>query len=78
MVGGMYGRGGMHGRGWGRTWQERRPLQWTVRIMLECIFVKRYGNGGVDGTYTKPYGLFTHTINVTGTGTGNMRNGLIY
>ena len=39
--------GVMHGRGcaWpgacmvdvGRTWQERRPLQWAVRILLECI-----------------------------------------
>ena len=27
--------GGMHDRG--RAWQEKRQLQWTVRILLECI-----------------------------------------
>ena len=42
---GMHGRGhawqtacvagGVHGRG--HAWQERWPLQWTVRILLECI-----------------------------------------
>ena len=44
--------GGMHGKGgcgvgvlskgyawWGHTWQERWSLQWTVRILLECILV---------------------------------------
>ena len=30
--------GGMHGRE-GRGWQERRPLQRTVRILLKCILV---------------------------------------
>ena len=30
--------GGMHGgRGWVCAWQERRPLQRTVRILLECF-----------------------------------------
>ena len=29
--------GGVHGRGC--AWQERRPLQRTVRILLECILV---------------------------------------
>ena len=38
-------RGGVHawwGCAWqgGRAWQERRPLQRTVRILLECILVK--------------------------------------
>ena len=42
MAGGMCGRrvcmeGGMHGRG--HAWQERRPLQRTVRILLKCILV---------------------------------------
>ena len=32
----MCGRG-MHGRG--HAWQERRPLQRTLRILLECILV---------------------------------------
>ena len=33
--------GGMHGRGvvGGHAWQERRPLQQTVSILLECILV---------------------------------------
>ena len=35
-VGGVHG-GGMHGVG--HAWQERRPLQWTVRILSECILV---------------------------------------
>ena len=30
-------QGGMH---WGHAWQERQPLQWTVRILLECILVQ--------------------------------------
>ena len=30
--------GGMHSRG-GHAWQERRPLQWMVHILLECILV---------------------------------------
>ena len=44
---GMCGRGmcgaDMFGRGmWGKghAWQETRPLQRTVRILLECILVK--------------------------------------
>ena len=52
VTGGMHGRwhawqgpcmvGGMHGRGheWqGYEWQERRPLQGTVRILVGCILV---------------------------------------
>ena len=40
--------GGVHDRGhvWqgacmagGHAWQERWPLQWTVRILLECILL---------------------------------------
>ena len=30
-------KGDVHGRG--RAWQERRPLQRTVSILLECILV---------------------------------------
>ena len=42
MAGGMCGRGvcmagGVHGRG--HVWQEKRPLQWAVCVLLECIFV---------------------------------------
>ena len=43
--GGMCGKEGVHGKGGacmgggGHVWQERRPLQWTVRILLECILV---------------------------------------
>ena len=37
VAGGVCGRGGMHGRG--RVWQERRPLQQTVCILLECILI---------------------------------------
>ena len=33
------GGGDMHGRGGMHTWQERLPLQRTVRILLECILV---------------------------------------
>ena len=52
--GGMCGEGGLSeggvcGRGhvwqWGRgghAWQERRPLQRTVCILLECILVNSY------------------------------------
>ena len=41
---GAHGEGGVHGKAGGRvaggcTWQERRPLQRTVRILLECILV---------------------------------------
>ena len=47
---GMHGRGGMCGRGvcgrracvvGGRVcaWQERRPLQRTVRMLLKCLLV---------------------------------------
>ena len=39
MAGGVCGRRGMHGGGGGHEWQERRSLQWTVRILLECILV---------------------------------------
>ena len=43
-MGDMHGGyiGGMCGGGcaWqGHAWQERQPLQWTVRILLECILV---------------------------------------
>ena len=48
--GGAYvAKGTMHGEGGcgkgghvlpgGCEWQERRPLQWVVRILLECILV---------------------------------------
>ena len=37
-VGACMAGGGVCGRG--HTWQERRPLQRTVRILLECILVK--------------------------------------
>ena len=39
MCGGVWGGRGMCGRGGGCAWQERRPLQWTVRILLERILV---------------------------------------
>ena len=26
-------------KSWGHAWQERRPLQWVIRILLECILV---------------------------------------
>ena len=32
-------KGGMRGRGGGRAWKERRPLQRTVHILLEYILV---------------------------------------
>ena len=42
--GGVHGRG-IHGRGhaWqgGLAWQDRWPLQRTVRILLECILVPK-------------------------------------
>ena len=39
---GMHGReGGVHGRE-ERAWQERWPLQRTVRILLECTLVYKY------------------------------------
>ena len=34
----MHGKGRVHGEK-GHAWQERRPLQRTVRILLECILV---------------------------------------
>ena len=41
MVGlGACSAGGMCGGRGGHVWQERWPLQWTVRILLECILVK--------------------------------------
>ena len=36
-------KGGMYGEG--HAWQERRPLQWTVRILLECILAYTAGFG---------------------------------
>ena len=36
VAGGQYMAGGCGG---GRVWQEIRPLQWTVHILLECILV---------------------------------------
>ena len=44
MAGGVHGRvhayhGGLHGVGGGLHGKERRPLQRTVRILLECILV---------------------------------------
>ena len=44
MQGGVYGRGhvwqgGACVVGGGHVWQERQPLQWAVRILLECILV---------------------------------------
>ena len=42
-MGDMDGRGDVHGRGvhggGGCAWQERRPLQQTLRILLECILL---------------------------------------
>ena len=38
MAGGVYGRE-LCVAGWGVAWQERWPLQSTVRILLECILV---------------------------------------
>ena len=37
----MAGGGGVHGGGWQgvRVCQEKRQLQWAVRILLECILV---------------------------------------
>ena len=37
--GGMHGEGGVNGGGGGHAWQEKRPLQRTVRILLKCILV---------------------------------------
>ena len=34
----VHGRVGMHGRE--HACQERWPLQWTVRILMECILVR--------------------------------------
>ena len=37
---GSMGGGGVHGQGGGEcAWQERRPLQRCVRILMECILV---------------------------------------
>ena len=52
-MGGVRGRGGMHGGGhaWegihgggrgGGAWQEKRQLQWAVRILLKCILVSHF------------------------------------
>ena len=35
--------------GWGQVGQGRWPLQWTVRVLLECIFVCNFVN--FNGTY---------------------------
>ena len=35
--GGVHGQRTMHGRGC--VWQERRPLQWVVHILLEWILL---------------------------------------
>ena len=43
--GGMCARGHVWQRGMcarGHVWHERWPLQWTVRILLECILVSNY------------------------------------
>ena len=41
--GGMCGKGeacmGGKGGGGGHAWQERQPLQWTERVLLECILL---------------------------------------
>ena len=43
LTGGLHGKGGhawqggVHGRGY--VWQEKWPLQWTERILLEYILV---------------------------------------
>ena len=44
MAGGVRGMGGVHGGGMcdaggRRAWQEKRPLQRAVRILLQCILV---------------------------------------
>ena len=40
MAGGMHGRRGTYmAGGRGHAWQERRPLQLTVGILLECILI---------------------------------------
>ena len=50
----------VHGRGhawWGacagrgHAWQERRPLQWTVPNLLECIIVQIFNNSMVCGGF---------------------------
>ena len=48
VAGGVHGRGAwqlVHGRGYvwqgGHAWQEREPLQLTIRILLECILILR-------------------------------------
>ena len=42
MAGGVHGEGSMLGEGGeGQAWQERRPLQGAVRILLECILVTK-------------------------------------
>ena len=37
-TGGMHGGGGHAWQG-GYAWRERRSLQWTLRILLECVLV---------------------------------------
>ena len=39
MAGSMHGGGMCDKEGGGHAWQERRPLQRTVHIPLECILV---------------------------------------
>ena len=75
MVGGMHGRamcgrGGMHGRGRGHVWQERRPLQWTVHILLEFIIVFQFilvadpGFSGGRGVPTPEFGTTTYYLTI--------------
>ena len=42
MVCGMRGKGACVAEGGGCAWQQRWPLQRTVRILLECILVLKY------------------------------------
>ena len=60
---------GVHGKG-GHVWQERWPLQQTVRILLECILVMT--------SFYRADGVFTLAMSGTGTGTGTGtgKNGL--
>ena len=58
MAGGVRGKGacmagGVHCRGQ-RAWQERPPLQRTVRIILECILVLIAGS--LESAYSLNWG----------------------
>ena len=69
MAGGVCGGGGacMAGGlcGRGHAWQERRPLQWTVRILLECFLVKCVVlitfTGNPRNMFVSPMSSFTHS-----------------